>query len=326
MTNLNPAILLIDDEPQWQNYIISHFSDEFEILLAPDFQIGLEQLNLNVKIKMVMLDFTVKPNQKQTVITGLDVIQKIRLKYPQILLIVYSAYPLNNNIPSSFLQADLVLTKQEIVSNASFKKKLRNLLNRPTVIESESPLSLADVRNLFDKEFTKLSAARENTLSIPEEGNFELIKSLIGFKKDIERQIATYDYARNVFLMMKFRQNNRELSDFIVENLEKNGFNGVRADANHWNITHNVYNPIAVLYCCKYGIALFDEAEEGQAYSPNVAYELGIMHTQSKTCLVLKHNSLPYVPFDLVKDLYTVYEKELEVRRHLNNWLIQITK
>src|ERR1041385_5745993 len=98
------------------------------------------------------------------------------------------------------------------------------------------------------------------------------MKPLIGHKKEIERRLAKFPFERNVFLMMKFRSSNKDLSDFIIESLKQHGLNGVRADQNEWNITKDVYNPIAVLYCCKFGIALFDEPEENQAYSANVAY------------------------------------------------------
>jgi hypothetical protein len=154
---------------------------------------------------------------------------------------------------------------------------------------------------------------------------YELIQPLIGFKKNIESQLARFPFEENVFLMMKFRPSNKDLSDFIIENLQSHGLRGVRADANDWNITRNVYNPISVLYCCKYGIALFDEPEKDQTYSPNVAYELGIMHYQQKECLILRHASLSAVPFDLVKDLYVTYEKDLQVRRIIGDWVKQIT-
>lgn len=154
---------------------------------------------------------------------------------------------------------------------------------------------------------------------------YELIPPLIGFKKNIENQLTRFPFEKNVFLMMKFRDSNKDLGDFIIENLHAHGLHGVRADANNWNITRNVYNPIAVLYCCKYGIALFDEPEKGQTYSPNVAYELGIMHYQQKECLILRHATLPAIPFDLIKDLYVTYEKDLQVKKLIADWVEQIT-
>jgi hypothetical protein len=166
----------------------------------------------------------------------------------------------------------------------------------------------------------------EDLLVLADGSSFRLMKPLIGFRDDLMRHLERSPYHKNVFLMMKFRSSNRDLSDFIAETLSAHGLVGVRADAPQWNITANVYNPLAVLYCCKYGIALFDEPESGQAYSPNVAYELGIMHYQRKKCLILRHSSLPAVPFDLIKDLYEPYHRDLEVRPAIQRWVEGIAK
>jgi hypothetical protein len=162
-------------------------------------------------------------------------------------------------------------------------------------------------------------------LTIPGQGTFDVIKPLVGFVDEMQERLRVFPYAENVFLMLKFRPSNRALSDFIVETLEEHGLRGVRADQPEWNITNNLYNPLAVLYCCRYGLALFDEPEEHQAYSPNVAYELGMMHLQGKLCLLLKHDSLPEVPFDLIKDLYQLYSRDLDVRRIVGGWVHSIT-
>lgn len=165
----------------------------------------------------------------------------------------------------------------------------------------------------------------EEKLIIQGEGTFPIIKPLVGYKKDIERVLEKFPYSQNVFLMMRFRDSNKELSDFIIEILNEGGLRGIRADHPEWNITNDVYNPIAVLYCCKYGIALFDEAEPHQVYNPNVIYELGMMHCQGKSCLILKHFSLPQVPFDLIKDLYMPYKGDLAVRTNIGKWMQQVT-
>ncbi len=190
--------------------------------------------------------------------------------------------------------------------------------------QQHSSASLEEVKRVLAEEIEKYAPIKEKTISIPSEGNYELIKPLIGYKRDIEKKIARFPFEKNVFLMMKFRSSNRDLGEFIIESLKRHGLNGVRADLDDWNITRNVYNPIAVLYCCKFGIALFDEPEDLQAYSPNVAYELGMMHYQSKDCLILKHSSLPQVPFDLIKDLYDTYDKELQVRALVEKWITQV--
>jgi hypothetical protein len=189
-------------------------------------------------------------------------------------------------------------------------------LNEATLLEG--------IKKVLIEEMEKYSSIKGTAISVPQEKHYELIKPLIGYKKEIEDQIARFPFAKNVFLMMKFRDTNRDLSNYIVENLSQHGLRGIRADDEEWNITKNVYNPVAVLYCCKYGIALFDEPEEHQAYSPNVAYELGMMHHQNKHCLILRHSSLPTVPFDLIKDLYVTYERDLQVKQIIASWIKQV--
>lgn len=150
---------------------------------------------------------------------------------------------------------------------------------------------------------------------------FDLMPSLVGHKTNMQKQLNKFDYSKNVFLMMKFRKDNFKIYKYIKSELEKRGLRCVRADDPDWNITNDAYNPIAVLYCCKYGIALFDKPEEGANYNPNVAYELGVMHSQRKKCLILKHSCINNVPFDLVKDLYVPYEMEIEFEKILEDWI-----
>jgi hypothetical protein len=124
---------------------------------------------------------------------------------------------------------------------------------------------------------------------------------------------------------MKFRPQNKDLSLFIKDQLKIKGFNCIRADDEGWNITDQTNNPIAVLCCCKYGIALFDEPEEGNTYSPNVAYELGIMHSQKKECLILKHQNIRGDFFDLVARLHKKYTKDSDFRDIIHNWVGKIS-
>lgn len=149
----------------------------------------------------------------------------------------------------------------------------------------------------------------------------ELIVPLIGYKEKLQRQLESYPYEKNVFLMMKFRDDNLEFYKYIKRELGYRGLNCVRADEAEWNLTNDVYNPLAVLCCCKYGIALFDEPEKNAQYNPNVAYELGMMHYQKKDCLILKHSSLSEVPFDLIKNLYVTYSEKYQFESIMDNWL-----
>ena len=155
--------------------------------------------------------------------------------------------------------------------------------------------------------------------TLPDGSSFSMIKPLVGFRSAIEERLKKFPFEQNVFLMMRFRPANKVVSNFIIETLRDAGLNGVRAD--QWNITKNVYNTIAVLYCCKYGIALLDKAEANQTYNPNVIYELGMMHCLDRECLILKNDSLPAIPFDLFKDLYSPYKGRTAVRTNVRRWL-----
>lgn len=148
-------------------------------------------------------------------------------------------------------------------------------------------------------------------------------RPLIGHRDRIERYLNTYDYSRNVFLMIKYRSNNEDLRKEIKRRIEQSGLHCVIANEN--DLTNDIYNPIALTYCCKFGIALFDEPEEENMFSPNVAYELGIMQSQGKRCLVVKNESLRGKNFfDILKDEGNWYSKELQLFNVIDGFLTDI--
>lgn len=165
---------------------------------------------------------------------------------------------------------------------------------------------------------------RTDILYINPNTKCELIAPLIGYKDKLQRQLERFPYQKNVFLMMKFRDNNLEFYKYIKRELGYRGLNCVRADEAEWNLTNDVYNPLAVLCCCKYGIALFDEPEENAQYNPNVAYELGMMHYQRKDCLIMRHSSLSTLPFDLIKNLYVTYSEKFQFEAIMDKWLTSL--
>lgn len=193
-----------------------------------------------------------------------------------------------------------------------------------TIVNNSEKTDFARKINSLLSEYSSERIDLPSYIFIDPSLKFELIKPLRGFKEDINRHLTSFPYEKNIFVMMKFRAENLAFYEYIKTEIERAGFVCVRADDPAWNITGNVYNPLAALYCCKYGIALFDEAEPQQAYNANVAYELGIMHYQDKRPLILMHDSLPEVPFDLVKDLRKTYSKEIDFRRLFSQWLIEM--
>ena len=184
-----------------------------------------------------------------------------------------------------------------------------------------------DFELLIEALFRKYTQRSPTKLVISSDEQFTLSAPLVGFKNLIEQRLKKYPYHKNVFLMMKFRgEKNKRVYEFIHQTLNTQGLNCVRSDELYWDITRNTYNPVAVLYCCKFGIALFDLPEPGNEYSPNVAYELGIMHEQGKECLILRSAGLNEVPFDLVKELYVTYDDNLELQEIIGDWVKKISK
>lgn len=184
--------------------------------------------------------------------------------------------------------------------------------------------SKVDFERIIENLIMNISEEPNDILIINGKNTFPLPDPLVGRKEMIVRQLHKYDYEKNVFLMMKFRDNNYDTWTFISETIQEKGFNCIRADQKGWNLTNDVYNPLAVLLCCKFGIALFDEPEEGALFNPNVAYELGIMHFQRKNCLILRHKSLPQMPFDLIHDLHKTYSRDIDLRKEVKGWLEDI--
>lgn len=182
-----------------------------------------------------------------------------------------------------------------------------------------------DYEKLIDQLINKYNQSNNDRIEVTYKDKFQLIKPLIGHKDEIEKMFEKYAYERNVFLMMRYRPYNEHLFKHIEKIINENGFNCVRADMSDWNITQNVYNPIAVLYACKYGIALFDlpegDKDKNNQYNPNITYELGMMHLQKKECLVLMHADLDNLPFDIIKDLYKSYKYQQDITPHLINWI-----
>ena len=182
-----------------------------------------------------------------------------------------------------------------------------------------------DYEILLESLFQKYSTSTHSLLEITPKHSYRLVTPLVGFKSQIEKKLERHPFHKNIFLMMKFRgEKNQRVYQYIKKTLAAHDFNCVRADEDFWDITRNAYNPVAVLYCCKYGIALFDEPEPGNDYSPNVAYELGLMHNQGKECLILKSGLIERIPFDLVKELYVKYDDNLELEGILESWITKI--
>lgn len=197
-----------------------------------------------------------------------------------------------------------------------------NLYKRVIINNSDKTTYQRQLKDYFDK----LLQSRNDVLRIDAQTHYDLPAVLQSYKSEIVSHLKNYDFNKNIFVMMKYRESNRATFDVIKMVLESKGYNCVRADMSEWSITKDdIYNPFAVLYCCKYGIALFDEPEEKYIFNANVAIELALMHMQNKHCLMLKHESLPQPPFDLASKIYKQYSRAEELVAIIRQWLTRLS-
>lgn len=142
---------------------------------------------------------------------------------------------------------------------------------------------------------------------------------LIGWKSKIETFLDKFPFDKSVFIMIRYRERNKGLLKIIKAVLEEHGLNGILASEH--NLTDDLYNPTACLLSCSKGIAIFDKAEAGQKFNPNVAYELGMLHLLGRSCLILKHQSLKTLHTDILMRLYCEYKTSEDARKQAHHWV-----
>jgi hypothetical protein len=176
---------------------------------------------------------------------------------------------------------------------------------------------------LFDNIIKKVNFERPKELRLVSGEKFNLVNEILAHKENI--RIRLKEYESNVFLITNFTEN-REIYNFIRNQLKFHKLNCICIDDSKWQITGDIYNSIAILYCCKYGIAIFDETEKESTFSSIAGYGLGIMHTQGKDCLILKHDMLKDPFLNSAANIYYSTSKEVEFETHISNWLKKIGK
>ena len=155
--------------------------------------------------------------------------------------------------------------------------------------------------------------------AIPDLPVYLVPNPLLGWKSKIEAFVNKYPFDKSVFMMIRYRERNKSLLKEIKSVLSDQGMSGILASEH--NLTDDLYNAIACLLSCSKGIAIFDEAEVGQKFNPNVAYELGMLHLLGRSCLILKHQSLKTLHTDILMKLYHEYETAEAAGTEIRNWI-----
>lgn len=155
--------------------------------------------------------------------------------------------------------------------------------------------------------------------AIPDLPSKFIPNALFGWMSRMEAFLNDYPFDKSVFIMVRYRKKNEKLIKEIKSILSSNGHHGILASEH--NLTDDLYNPIACLLCCSKGIAIFDKAEAGAVFNPNVAYELGMLHLLGRECLILKHRTLETLHTDILMKLYLEYTTIVNIRAQIRDWI-----
>lgn len=153
---------------------------------------------------------------------------------------------------------------------------------------------------------------------IPELPNQLVPNSVQGWSVQIKKFLRGNPFGRNVFIMVSYRSQLRPLVNALKKRLTALNLNPILAKDHP--ITNDLYNPVACLLCCSYGVAVFERAQTAQTHNPNVVYELGMMHLLKRPCVILKHHDLARMPTDLLSMLYEDYSTKAEAVQKLSEW------
>ncbi|MGC1615863.1 MAG: hypothetical protein WA736_14350 [Candidatus Acidiferrum sp.] len=153
---------------------------------------------------------------------------------------------------------------------------------------------------------------------IPDLPNELIPNALQGWIPQIREFLRRNNFDRNVFIMISYKDSLSPLIGKISRKLIELKLNPILARDHP--ITDDLYNPIACLLCCNYGIAVFDRPEVQQVHNPNVVYELGMIQLLKRPCVILKHNKLKRMPTDILSRLYENYLTSEDAVQGIENW------
>jgi hypothetical protein len=144
-------------------------------------------------------------------------------------------------------------------------------------------------------------------------------RPLLGWLPRLKKFLSKSPFENNVFIMVAYRQRTASLLKAVTNVVKQFDLNPVIAKDNE--LTDDLYNPIANLLCCKYGIAIFDRGDVDQKHNANVVYELAMMQMLQRPCIIVKHSDVASMPSDFLHKLYRSYTTTSEATNCISKWL-----
>lgn len=111
-------------------------------------------------------------------------------------------------------------------------------------------------------------------------GNYGVDK---GKNEKIYKMLEKNAYHKNVFMMIRYSKRNYRLIETISKILESNGLNCISANMEEFNLIDGSQNPVALADCCRFGIAILNEARPSHC----VCHEIGLMDGKERPVLLL---------------------------------------
>ena len=194
------------------------------------------------------------------------------------------------------------------VSNAAARILVEDQTGREVNAVVRLPLP-----NAPDREQLILQAVIAHVNEVAQAQTFKRLENFDGVRH-LEKQLREFleehpNPDKNVFVMMRFLKSDQldEAYATIKSTLSERGFHAVRADDRDY--TGELWSNIEVyLSCCNLGIAIFEDMQV-RDFNPNVSLELGYMLGRGKRCLLLKEQTLPQLPADIVHRLYKPFDQ-----------------
>ena len=205
-------------------------------------------------------------------------------------------------------------------SGRSRKEMYRfKLLALRRVLGKELILEIARLQRSAQVERVSVHAIERSVLpEIPGLTNDLIPNALYGWANAIRTFLRQNSYDHNVFIMVAYRPASKKIISDVKQTLIGLGLNPIVA-RDH-NLTDDLYNPLACLLCCRYGIAIFDKGESKQLHNANIVYELAMMQTLKRPCMILKHESLRTMPSDFLHKLYEPYRTPKDAADAVESW------
>lgn len=193
------------------------------------------------------------------------------------------------------------------------------LLALRRVLGKELLLEIARLERSVQMEKVSAQVIERSVLpEIPGLTNDLIPNALYGWANAIRTFLRQNNYDHNVFVMVAYRPAMAKIISEVRKALTELGLNPVVA-RDH-SLTDDLYNPLACLLCCRYGVAIFDKGEAKQLHNANIVYELAMMQTLKRPCMILKHESLKTMPSDFLHKLYEPYRTTPEAVAAVKAW------